>query len=184
MRKFYQYILQLVLSPGKAWEDIGNDNGADAYSLERGGMFPLMVIAALSSFVQLIYHSSLTLFDVVVRGAGIFVSLFAGFAIARQLFATFVKRYLYAEYDAERAKIVVVLGVSLMSLSTIICNVMPVQIGLPYLLALYTVLVTWRSTTYLGVSRDMIMGYLAFVLVSIAVPPMLIQALFDYVAEL
>lgn len=184
MSKFYQYILQLVLSPGKAWEDIGNDKDANAYELERSGMFPLMVIAGLSASVQLIYHSGMTVVDVIVRGGGIFVSLFAGFAIARQLFASFVNRYLDAEYDAERAKIVVVLGLSLMSLSAIICNLMPMQIGLPYLLSIYAALVVWRSSAYLGVNRDMVVGYLAFVLVSIALPPMLIQALFNYVGEL
>lgn len=179
MRNFYKDILQLVLSPDKAWEDIGNE-GVDNYSLEHKGLYPLMAVAALSAFAQPLYHSSVTLLDAGVRGAGIFVSLFAGFLIAGKLFAAFSERYANPEADMERAQAVATLGLSLMALSSIVCNLMPVSLGLPFLLPLYSALVIWRSFAYLGVPKDMALGYLVFVMASIAAPPMLIQAVFDF----
>lgn len=182
MKKFCQYILQLVLSPGKAWEDIAGDE-ADARPLERNGMVPLMIVAALSALLQSVYHSGVSVFDALVRGAGIFVSLYAGFNIACQLFAKYVGRFTYEQPDLDCTRMVAMLGLSMMSLTALLCNLMPVQLGLPYLLSLYSVIVIWRSAGYLGVNRDLLLGYLAFVVASIAMPPMLIQALIDYVVK-
>lgn len=180
MRKFYQYILQLVLSPGKAWEDIDIDD-PDANTLERRGMIPLMALAAATALVQTAYHSSLSLLDAAARGVGEFVSLFAGYFITVKLLAGLAGRCSKQPVDQERAKTVAVMGMSLMSLSALICNLMPVQLGLAYLLPIYAVVVTWRSASYLGIDRDMVLTYLVLVAVSVALPAPLMQSMFDYV---
>ena len=80
MKRYLKHMLQLILSPGNGWEDIGkaNDNPRD---IALAGYYPLIALAAISVFMQGVYHHAefLVLFmRMIVTFLVYFVSYFFG----------------------------------------------------------------------------------------------------------
>lgn len=179
MTTFLKNILQLMLSPASGWHDIAQD-GANPRRLATRCMVPLFAVAALTTFVQLRYAPHLTAAGAVVTAASIFVSLFATYAMGMTLFASMLPQFVDIKPDGDSYHTVLVYGLSMLALSETLCNLLPFDMGLPYLLPLAVGLIVWKSGEYLGVSRDKDLAFIAFALITIILPPALIQQLFSW----
>ncbi len=94
MRRYLKYLFQLILSPGNGWEDIAiaDDN---PQSIASRGFYPLIAIAALSVFMQGVYHHAefLVLFmRMIVTFPGLF----------RELLFRCVRAFAFAEPTLEK----------------------------------------------------------------------------------
>ncbi len=143
-------------------------------------MLPLFAVAGLSSFVRLTYEPELTAAGALVMCAAVFVSLFATYALGVTVFASKLPQIIESKIDAEAYGTVLVYGLSMLSMAEALCNMLPFDMGLPYLLPLAVGLVVWKSSDYLGICRDKDLIFITFALTTIILPPALIQQLFDW----
>lgn len=177
MLLFLRNLLQLILSPSLGWEDISGC-GTDLAVLQRRGMYPFIALASLSVFVRLIYDPLLSLPVLVVMSLVVFVSYFGCYFLSVVSFKTMFHRYCSHEPSEKKFSTVILYVISLLCLSEVICNAMPVKLGLEYLLPMAVGMIMWKSDVYLSVDEDKDLGFIFFGVVTVILPPLLIQALF------
>lgn len=168
-----------MLSPSSGWHDI-SQAGANPRRLAMRCMVPLFAVAALSSFVKLRYAPHFTAAGALVSASAIFVSLFATYAMGMTLFWSMLPQIAGIKSDGNAYPTVLVYGLSMLALSETLCNLLPFDMGLPYLLPLAVGLIVWKSGDFLGVSRDKDLVFITFALLTIILPPALIQQLFAW----
>ena len=66
MFRFLKYIIQLILSPAKGWDDVENANPLPE-RLFLSGMVPLLLVAALTEFVPLFADGGISLGTAIIR---------------------------------------------------------------------------------------------------------------------
>ncbi len=179
MTTFYKNILQLVLSPSSGWEDVAATK-SKPQQLAQQCMYPLMGLAALAVFLQLIYEPEVAFTIVLVRAVALFVSYFVTYFFACACVKQYIGRYVEDDVDDERCHTMIIYALSLLALASIVCSLLPLSVGLPYLMPMAVALVLWKACTYLHVSKEHELRFVVLVLVAIVLPPTLIQTMFDY----
>lgn len=179
MTTFMKNILQLVLSPSSGWHDIAADS-TNPRALAMKCMLPVFALAGLSALMQLRYAPLLTASEALVTGAAIFVSLFATYALGSTVFAQLLPQFVESQPDADAYSTVLVYALSMLALAETLCNLVPFDMGLPYLLPLAVGLIVWKSSDYLGIKHDKDLVFITFALLTIILPPALIQQLFAW----
>ncbi|MDE7376413.1 MAG: hypothetical protein K2N16_06165 [Muribaculaceae bacterium] len=177
---YAKQLLQLVLSPSRGWEDIVA-SGSDPSKASARLMMPAFVLAAVSDFLRLIFDSELALSEVVIGAVVTFVAYFVSFAISVQAFRTRLGKYLEVEPDKERNLTVIVYTMTLLAMSTIVCNATPFSAIMSYILPLLIGLVAWKSAALLRVKPDSEFGFAGFVMMFLALPPVVIQSAFAWI---
>ncbi|MCM1451920.1 MAG: hypothetical protein NC102_06655 [Clostridium sp.] len=178
---FFRNMIQLMLSPSRGWEDVAA-SGQDASTLLRQGVIPSFLLAAGSIFAQLLFHLRLDTVDLFVGAFVIFVSYFVTLALAYRAFYARLKKW-NTRTDQGRCRIVADYALGLMALTTMICNFMPITLGLGYLLPLAITLVVWKAMPYLSVAEDREYDFLGLAFLAITLPPILIQAFFSWALQ-
>lgn len=177
---YAKQLLQLVLSPSRGWEDIAA-SGVDPKRVSARLMMPAFVLAAASNLPRWLFDSELVISDLVVDAVVTFVAYFVSFAISVQAFRTRLGKYIDGEPDRERNLTVIVYTMTLLAISTIICNFTPFSAIMAYILPLLVGLVAWKSAALLRVKPDSEFGFAGFVMVFLALPPVVIQSAFAWV---
>ena len=77
MLHFIKHLLQLIISPVNGWEDISH-KGTDAKRLATEGLYPLLGITAISTFIRFFYDDDLTLINLIGKGKYYVIALFNG----------------------------------------------------------------------------------------------------------
>ncbi len=180
MTIFYKNILQLILSPTSGWEDIAASEHKPQ-ELALRCMYPLMGVASLAVFLELFYDPQMQFSTTLVRAVALFASYFVTYFFANACCKEYLSRWVDGEIDDTRCQIMVVYAVSLLALASIVCSLLPLSVGLPYLMPLAVMLVLWKSGTYLHVSRNHELRFVLLLIVAIIMPPLLIQGMFDYI---
>ncbi|MCC8112557.1 MAG: hypothetical protein LIP03_00925 [Bacteroidales bacterium] len=180
MVTFIKNIIQLILAPTSGWEDISVSN-PDPKAVASTGMYPLFAASALSVFAQGYFHPELSGALLVVKAAATFASFFVGYVIAEAMLKTFSEAWVEGSLDYRKCSTVVIFALSLLALATIVCNLLPLTLGLPYLLPLGVAMVIWKATMYLCVKKDKEFNFMLFMVMAVVMPPCLIRALFDWV---
>lgn len=177
--KFAKYMLQLVLAPAKGWEDISASQLSPIILAQRC-MLPLFGIAAVTVFFQLHYHEDASISYYVIRAAVIFASYFVTYILSPMIYANNLGKYIDGEPNAKKYTTLVVYGLSLLALSTTVCNLLSAPLGLMLLFAIGVGLILWKSSTYLFVKAEKTVKFAFFVFLSTVALPFAIQALFDW----
>lgn len=86
MLKFLGYLLQLIISPARGWEDI-TARGEEPRAIASSGFYPLIGITACTVFIQRFYVSSLSLVTMIQNAVVTFVQYFVTFFFAVFLFS-------------------------------------------------------------------------------------------------
>lgn len=171
---FLRNILQLILAPGKGWEDVSGDM-ADPSSLSRRYLYPLMGLAAVSVFFRLIYDSDTRFAVLLVTAFVVFVSLFVTFFFAVAIFKSYFYKFCEGEPNERKYTTVITYCVCMQSIFTIIYNVMPHISLLNFLLPLVVTLIFWKSDIYLRVRPDRNLAFLLLGICTIILPPSILQ---------
>lgn len=176
---YAKQLLQLVLSPSRGWEDIAAAH-TDPTRVSAQLMMPSFVVAAASAMLSMLFDPDVTLSDAAIDAVVTFVAYFVSFAIAVQAFRTRLGKYIEGEPDKDRNLTVIVYTLTLLALSTIICNFTPISAIISYILPLLVGLVAWKSASYLQVKQDREFGFAGFVMAFLALPPVVIQSAFAW----
>lgn len=177
---YAKQLLQLVLSPSRGWEDIAAA-GTDPKRASARLMMPAFVLAAASDMLRMLFDSELVLSDAIVNAVVTFVAYFVSFAISVQAFRTRLGKHIDGEPDKGRSLTVIVYTMTLLALSTIICNFTPISAAIAYVLPLLVGMVAWKSATLLRVKPENEFGFAGFVMMFLALPPVVIQSAFAWV---
>jgi len=178
MLKYLGYLIQLILSPGKGWDDIALSK-LTPKSVAADGFYPLLGVASCTVFAQYLYDSDLTL-PVLIEGAVItFVSYFISYFIASFMFAMFGKRLIKGEPDEKRYNLFILFNLSILVLITMLKNCLPMSLSLVEFLPLFVLLAMWMGHRYLDVEPGKEGSFTVFCALAILAPPFLLGFLFN-----
>lgn len=177
MFTFLKYMLELILSPGEAWKDVAVDNH-NSYYLSRSGLYPMMVVAAATEFMAFFYHRHVMLGDVIIDAILDFGAYFVALFVARLIFEMYMGRLTVdGKVNKERANNLIVIGMGLMVLIRIICNLLPWNLVLLQFMPLYVVLVLYKAIPYMNIAKNHELGFVALSSAAIVGVPLLIYYL-------
>ena len=159
MLAYLKYILQLLLSPGRGWDDIAEAHPAPDELLRRG-LYPLLAIAALTEFLTLAWSHDHGFVSVLIRAIVDFGAYFISIFVARLLFEMYFPAMCRREPDRERVSVFIIFALGLMVIFRIIDNVLPWNTVYLSFLPLYAVLVIYKSEAYLDVESHSQMRFL------------------------
>lgn len=174
---FIRNILQLLLAPAKGWEDV-SESAANPQELFKRQVLPLLGVAALSILVRLIYNYDLQIIWLLVKAMVIFVSFFVSFFLALVVFKSYFHYFCEGDPNERRFTTVIAYSISLLAIAEIVCNILPVNLGLQYLLPLAVALIFWKADVYLRVRPDRDMPYALFGLCVVILPSAIIRSIF------
>lgn len=170
-------MLELILSPGEGWKDVAVDN-EDSYYLTRSGLYPLMLLAAASEFMAFVYQRHVMLGDVIIDAILDFGAYFVAIFVARLIFEMYVGRLTAdGKVNKERSQNLIVIGMGLMVLIRIICNLLPWNLVLLQFMPLYVVLVLYKAIPYMNIGKEHELGFVAVSSAAIVGVPLLIYNL-------
>lgn len=161
---FLQYLkslIELVLSPKKAWGDIAQSSPAPGKALERG-LYPLMAIMALTAFCHGFYGglplvpegtTGIILVQIKVTLAQ-FIAVFLTVLIARGIFEATIRDMSSGNVPMEHVVTVPIYVTGLLTLIQIIANLCPVDLTLFWFLPAFLTLVLWHARDYLQIASE------------------------------
>ncbi|MDE6694084.1 MAG: hypothetical protein K2K05_11935 [Muribaculaceae bacterium] len=139
---------------------------------------PLITVASLSIFVRIFYNFDYQILWLLVKAMVIFVSFFVSFYFSLVVFKSYFHYFCEGDPNERHFTTVIAYCVSLLAITEIVCNVLPVNLGLEYLLPLAVALIFWKADAYLRVLPTMDMPYALFGLCVVVLPSAIIQSIF------
>ena len=177
MWHYNRHLFQLLLAPSRGWED-SSESGNNYEEAQRRGYLPLIGIAAVSEFLQLLYSPTLTFLGALGSAIAIFGGLFASVYAARLFLDILVTRMVNPKANVLKINILSVYMMGLDSLYLILANCLPAQMTFLYFLPLVSLLVLFKSTAYINVPDDRIVNYLIICCIGVIAIPIAICAMF------
>lgn len=173
MLTYLRHLFQLILSPGRGWEDV-SASVPDPDELQRRGLYPLLGIAAMTEFVQRLYVSGLELSLMLERAIVVFGAYFASVFVARLLLELTLPRVVDGELNLRKCSVVTVCIIGLMVLIQILSNVLPSELTMLRFMPLLVVVTIYKAAKYLCVKADSIVNYLLVMTVATIITPLLL----------
>lgn len=175
MLSYLKYLIQLILSPARGWEDLAEREPAPE-SMLRLGLYPLLGIAAASELPALFYEQSTGLATVLMHAVVDFGAYFVSIFIARLLFDIYLGR-LTETPDRRHTETLVAMGIGMMVIIRIIDNILPWDLVLMRFLPLYVMLVLYKSSQYMAIPANNEIRYLVLAASACVAVPMIIYYL-------
>ncbi len=180
MLEYLKAIFQLILSPGRGWEDVARTN-ADPRHLASAGLYPMIGIAAVSQFAKAIWDPSISLVYLLELAIITFVMFFAGYFIGIFFMSIVMPELGAGSSSDKRVHTFVNYTIGMLAIISIINNVLPIDVPLVYFLPLYVAVIQWKGNRYMQVS-DAFAGRLVLLSAPLVIlPPYLIYAAFKYI---
>lgn len=176
MLHLLKYLIQLILSPASGWDDLEH-TAPDAEALTRRGLYPLMVLTAVTEFLAFFYQRHAALGEVVMRAVCDFGTYFVSLFIARLIFDLYLGWLCGTKPARERVACLTVCGIGLMVLVQLLCNCMPWNLVLFKFLPVYVILVLYKAIPYIGVRKADAMRFLGLSAAAIVAVPLIIYYL-------
>lgn len=180
MLKFLKNIGQLILSPGNGWEDVSH-SGDDPKVLTSVGLYPLIGLAAASTFLRYFFEPNMELVQLLQQAIIVFVQLFVTYFIASAVFGITLFRWVDGEPNEKKYNTVIAYSLAIVALIFTLENCLPIKLSLTYFLYIYVALVIWKSSRYLAVKTKRVGYFMITAILAIIVMPFLIGALFSVI---
>lgn len=178
MATFFKLLFQLILSPYQGWKDISHGS-VPVSRLLSAGFYPLIIFAALTVFLQGIYHPGFTFVCLFEKCIVVFVQYFISLFIARFIFTSLIHRYITSEISEKRNDTFIIFSLSLLSLATLVENCIPIYMPIGEFFAIYVAIIMWRGVRYMAVRKDRVESFMIMSILAVLVPPFIIGFLFN-----
>lgn len=178
MLHFLKYLFQLIISPTPGWEDISHD-GRDAKRLAVTGLYPLLVITAISSFIGYIYNGDQSFATLLQKAVITFVEFFITYFIAIFMFSLCISKFIDGEQNEKRNMTFITYNIAILALIRIIENSLPVELSLIEFLPIYVAIVMWQGMKYMAVNKHKVGQFMLLSIFSIILSPYLLSKLFE-----
>lgn len=175
MLTFLGYIIQLIIKPQRGWEDVATGNPVP-HKLLRAGLYPMIVITALTSFVRVFYFTDYTWIDALQNAIINAVTYFATFFIASFVLSLSLEKFRLPDSgsptpdDSDRVAIFSAAIVGILLLITLVSNLIPLDVSLLQYLPLYSAYVIWKGAPYLGIATEKTGHFVLIAVASLILP--------------
>lgn len=180
MATYLIYLLQLIISPSKGWQAIG-EASLKPRLLCSEGFFPLIGVVACSVFMRLLYYDEATLPGVIQGAVVTFLAYFITYFLASFLLSLFGPNISENGSDETRNQIFVIFNLSLLAIINLIANCLPMELSIIQFLPLFCCVVMWMGKDFLEIRRDKGVWFLVLGIVSVMVPPYVIERIFTFI---
>lgn len=181
MLRFLKNLFQLAIAPRHGWEDVGAEN-TDAHTLASDGLYPLLGVVSLSAFCQLIYSPDAGLVPPLQNAIITFAVYFATLMLAQNLVPSLLDTCVDGGHvDDNRVNSFIIYSLGLMSLVSMIENLLPLELSLVQFLPVLVALVMWKATHYLSVMPPHNGKFIFVAIVFVLLPPILLNMLLSMI---
>lgn len=178
MSRFLKYLFQLIISPGRGWEDVSHA-GISPEELTSRGLYPLLGVTAVSVFVTAFYTNDTSFIHLIQTAIISFVKFFITYFIAVALFSLAATKMSDNGMNEKKSHTFIIYNIGLLALYNIIENILPIQLSFIQFLPLYSAIIIWKGARYLAIREDNMLQFTLFGIFSIIVPPYLISWIFN-----
>ena len=176
MWHFLKYMIQLLLSPARGWEDV-SASIPNPDELQRRGFCPWVGVAAVSELLPWLYNHTegflAALESVIAIGAALFASLYVG----RLFLGMALPKFIRQEVNPAKLNVFITYLMGINCLFLIFVNAMPASMTFLRLLPLLSVIIIFKSTAYLGIDEENQLSFTGLASVAVIVLPMVLGAL-------
>lgn len=181
MLEYLRYLLQLLLSPARGWEDISS-RSPDPEEMTRRGLYPLIGLAALTEFCAFFYQKGLKLDQMLIRAVLDFGAYFVSVFVARLIFEIYLGKVVDGGAPNRRkVESLAVFPIGLMVLIQIAGNCLQANLTFLKFLPLYVVLVLYKASVYIGVRPNDELRFTGIASVAVVVVPLAVYYLLDII---
>lgn len=181
MWHFLKNLFQLAIRPQHGWEDIAIDD-QHPQLLTADGLYPLLGVVALSPFFQLIYHHNLGLVYPLERAIIIFSVYFVTLLFAQTMLPPMLNKCVATgEVDPSRSSTFIVYSLGLMSMVSMLENLMPLELSVVQFLPVLVALVMWKATDYLLIMPEHHGRFILIAIAFVLLPPILLNMLLSMI---
>ncbi len=177
MFRFLKYLFQLIISPGRGWEDISLA-GDDKEKVASSGLYPMLGIASLSAFIRYFYDRALSLAEMLQQAIIIYVQYFISYFLAAGIFSFCIGRLVDSEPSEKKYATFIAYGLAACSLITIIRNCLPVELSIVQFLPVYVALILWKGERYMAVKKERSLHFILLSILTVILLPVLIGIIF------
>lgn len=178
--RYLKDLLQLLLSPRNGWEDVSYD-GYDARKLFTSGFLPFVALAGMSVLCKWFYHADASLVVLLQQAIIGFVKFFASYYLASFFFSWYMPMCTDGAVSMNKCHTLIMYSLSVVALIDMLQNCLPMELSLAYLLPMYVWYIMWRGLRYMAVSFNGVATYMILCILTITVPPYLLQYLFNMI---
>lgn len=182
MWKFLTLLFQLFLSPVNGWNDVSYAD-VNPKDLATKGFYPLLLITSLTVFLQGLYHVGFSFVSLLQLCIIMFVKFFLSFFISNFIFSMYGFRYSERGDSEKHNQTFILFSLSLLALSSLIQNLIPMDLDVVYFLSIYVAIIMWRGVKYMAIYPDKRGSFMIFSILTIIVPPYLIGFLFEKIVQ-
>lgn len=182
MFRYLKNLLQLIISPKSAWEDISSEM-VPPQRLTAFGLMPLVATASLTVVVRkVLYRPEMDWGSAVILILATAVSYVCSYyVLGRALCARTAAMTVSGEATDHKCRTMEAYVLGLLALVQIVTRLLPPSMALIYLLPAGVSIVMWKSEAYLGIRKDMTLTFYIRGLVCLILPPYLIQGFFKLI---
>lgn len=187
-------MIQLVISPRNGWIDIARAN-RNSKELLSTGLYPLIGLASLSSFIGLFFHAELTMVEALQKAIVTFICYFATYFFANLMFSTFLSRVAtVTDVDDSGDKVgssmsynpderiyntFIIYNLGLLALITLIENVTVIEVSILQFLPFGVALIMWKGVDFMRIPEKRVGQFMFLAVFSILMPVYIGQYLFQ-----
>jgi len=171
-------IILSIVSPRVGWEEI-NTAGIKPDDVLSHAYFPLLGVLALTTFVPMIYDSTLTLMGQLMMAICLFVSYFVAYYIGIYLLGGLYPELVKTQGASDRLSDYVVYCLIFLVIMDIIKNLLPIDLTLVIFVKLFMFWMAYRGMEYLRLDDGKRTRFLIFSSLLIFFTPTLIAKCFS-----
>lgn len=173
-------MLQLVLSPKRGWEDIAVDD-IPANKLLTGGFIPLIIVDALSCLTGYLYHNDTSTLAVIASMISSVVMFLVPYFLASFFFSLYIPACTGGTMSMNKNHTFIIYSLSIMVVMDIMTHLLPMVPDMIFLLPIYVLFIMWRGLAYMEVKFDGVISFLVLNILTVLLPPFVINYLFKLI---
>lgn len=177
---YIKQLLQLLLEPSHGWEDISEAN-LPADEIQRTGFFPWIGVTSISCFVQLFYDANSNFIRTLQTAIAIAGAMFISLYVSRLLLDILLPKYVDPKINISKINVFNLYMIGIMGLYLIIANLMPASLTFLMFLPLLSMLLIFKSTSYMGIKEANTSSFLVLAGLAEIVIPIGIAALLTFI---
>lgn len=178
---YLKNIIQLILSPSKAWVEIENENTPPSTLLERG-FYPLLAVMAITAFLHGAYGiGEFSVGHQLEIAISQFLAMFLGIMIARAALETGLPYVSSSGPQSDKSATLSIYGVSILVLIQIVANLCPISLTVLWFLPAFIIITIWHARKYLQIRKERYGMFVVGSFCSVVLIPLIIDFILNQI---
>ena len=176
-REMLKKILVVIIKPKLGWQYI-DDSGNSTQRVLSSVFFPLLAILAISSFIPMIYDSTITLSDTLMKAIVSFSGYMLTYFLCSYLLSGFYPEFSRSHIALAKLNNYLIYNLSFMIILQVLMNVLNAEFSVLYFMFLYMPYMAFNALDFLGLkSGKRVKFFIISVLMMMVLPFLIILIL-------